>query len=55
VGRVAAPGSGRRGYLVAMVVALVLALGGIVFLAVQSDAPDHGDMPEMDMDMDMDM
>ena len=53
-GPVAAPGSGRRGYLVATVVAVALALGGIVFLAVQSDPPDHGDMPGMEMgDMDM--
>ena len=53
-GPVAAPGSGRRGYLIAMLVAVALTLGGIVFVAVQSDGPDRDDMPGMDMgDMDM--
>ena len=45
---------GRRRYLIAMLVAVALVLGGIVFLAVQGDEPRRGDMPGMDMDgMDM--
>ena len=45
---------GRRGYLVAMVVAIILTLGGIAYLAVQGDSSGERDMPGMDMDgMDM--
>jgi hypothetical protein len=46
--------SGRRGYLVAMVVAIILTLAGIAYLAVEDDTSGEREMPGMDMgDMDM--
>ena len=49
-GPATAPGGGRRGYLVAMVVAVVLMLAAIAYLASSGDGTENRDMPGMDMD-----
>ena len=41
---------GRRSYLAAMLVAIVLALAGIAYLAVQGDGSGEDEMPGMEMD-----
>ena len=41
---------GRRGYLVAMAVAIVLTLAGIAYLASSGGGTADRDMPGMDMD-----